>query len=131
MRLCRNGFSRQRLTKTSEKTAPDMKKVDRPCAGLAMREVTTMTTMTLMTRQQAAEMLGASTMMLIRLERSGELTPIKLTKKPTAMTRYEIREVEALIERRRSQFKQARKNDNDDARHPRSIERVRPVPAPE
>jgi hypothetical protein len=60
----------------------------------------------LLTRVQVAEMLGTSTMTVIRLQKAGDLTGIKLTDRPTAMTRYQPAEVEALVEKRLHQAKQ-------------------------
>ena len=51
-------------------------------------------------RIQVGEMLGVSTMSVIRLEKAGQLTGIKLTDRPGAMTRYRPSEIEALVEKR-------------------------------
>jgi hypothetical protein len=53
----------------------------------------------LLTRQQVAELLGVSTMTIIRLEGCG-LTPLKLTGKPASRTHYDAAEIGALIAKR-------------------------------
>ena len=53
-----------------------------------------------LTRAQTARALGLSTSSIIRLETEGQLTPIKLSRKPTAMTFYKRTQVRALAEGR-------------------------------
>ena len=50
----------------------------------------------LLTRVQTARALGLSTSSIIRLETEGQLTPVKLSRKPAAMTFYRREEVYGL-----------------------------------
>ena len=50
----------------------------------------------LLNRVQAARALGLSTSSIIRLETEGQLTPVKLSRKPGAMTFYRRAQVCAL-----------------------------------
>ena len=52
----------------------------------------------LLTRVQTARALGLSTSSIIRLETEGQLTPVKLSRKPGAKTFYRRAQVRALAE---------------------------------
>ena len=55
----------------------------------------------LLNRVQTARALGLSTSSIIRLETEGQLTPIKLSRKPAAMTFYRHEQVYGLTMGRR------------------------------
>ena len=52
----------------------------------------------LVSREQMAEMLGGvSTSTIVRLEKQGRLTPVRLTRKPTSMVFYTVDNVHRVI----------------------------------
>ena len=55
----------------------------------------------LLNRVQTARALGLSTSSIIRLETEGQLTPVKLSRKPAAMTFYRREQVYGLTMGRR------------------------------
>lgn len=53
--------------------------------------------MQLITRKQAAERLSVSQQTIIRLGKSGKLTPIKMGEGKTAPCRYRLSEIEEMV----------------------------------